>query len=192
MDPDLPCEWAIIRRKDARACPMTLCSELCKKGWTDRFAVRVVDTGGPKEAQVQSYLPGGTDVPVVKYSYTVPWPVQKQLNRVRCHLGYGLGWDPRKHTYIGPRSPMWRGQLLGERTRPGVPDDILLWAVQMWLNRSICHLFSGLGWAKGGTSSIIFARWCQCTLIEGHIGATWRIRLNCPSATAKRPDIKLF
>ena len=29
----------------------------------DRFAVWVVDSGGPKEAQVQSYSPGGANVP---------------------------------------------------------------------------------------------------------------------------------
>jgi len=46
-----------------RTCPMTLCHELCKNGSTDRFAVWVVDSGGLKEAQVQSYLPGGDNVP---------------------------------------------------------------------------------------------------------------------------------
>jgi len=30
---------------------------------TDRFAVLVVDSGGLKEAQVQSYLPGCTNLP---------------------------------------------------------------------------------------------------------------------------------
>jgi len=29
----------------------------------DRFAVWVVDSHGPKEAQVQSYSPGGANVP---------------------------------------------------------------------------------------------------------------------------------
>jgi len=32
--------------------PTTLCRELCKNGWTDWFAVWVVDSGEPKEAQV--------------------------------------------------------------------------------------------------------------------------------------------
>ena len=36
--------------------PTTLCRELCKHGWTDRFAVWVVNLGGLKDrAQVQSY-----------------------------------------------------------------------------------------------------------------------------------------
>jgi len=46
------------------------------------------------------------------------------------------------------------------------------------LNRSIFRLGCGRGWAEASTSSIVFARWRQCTLICGHIGATWQIRLN--------------
>ena len=43
------------------------------------------------------------------------------------------------------------------------------------LNRSICRLRHESGWAPGS----MFARL--------HIGATWRIRLNCPCAVAIRP-----
>jgi len=43
----------------AGACPTTL----CKNGYTDRFTAWFVDSGGQKEAQVQSYLPGGATVP---------------------------------------------------------------------------------------------------------------------------------
>jgi len=32
-----------------------------------------------------------------------------------------------------------------------------------------------------------FTRWCQCALMGGHIGATWRIRLNRLSVAAMRP-----
>ena len=39
------------------------CRKLCKNGWTDRFALWVVDSGGPKEAQVQLYSTGGAIVP---------------------------------------------------------------------------------------------------------------------------------
>ena len=38
-------------------------SAVQNNGRTDRFAVWVVDSGGLKEAQVQSYSPGGTNVP---------------------------------------------------------------------------------------------------------------------------------
>jgi len=37
----------------------TIFRDLCKNGWTERFAVWVVDSGRPKEAQVQLYSPGG-------------------------------------------------------------------------------------------------------------------------------------
>jgi len=40
----------------------TFCSELCKNGLTDRLAVLIVDSGGPKEAQVQSYSSGGANI----------------------------------------------------------------------------------------------------------------------------------
>jgi len=48
----------------------------------------------------------------------------------------------------------------------------------------LIDLGCGLGWAEGSTSSIVFTSWCQCALMGGHIGVTWRIRLNHPSATA--------
>jgi len=35
--------------------------------------------------------------------------------------------------------------------------------VNKWLNRLICRLGCGLGWAERSTSSIVFARWHQCT-----------------------------
>ena len=35
----------------------TFCRELWKNSWTSRFAIWTVDSGGPKEAQVQSYSP---------------------------------------------------------------------------------------------------------------------------------------
>ena len=40
----------------------TLYRELCRNGWTDRFVVWVVDSGGPSEAQIQSYSPGCANV----------------------------------------------------------------------------------------------------------------------------------
>jgi len=39
------------------------CRELCINGWIDQFALWVVSSGGPKEAQVQSYSPGGASLP---------------------------------------------------------------------------------------------------------------------------------
>jgi len=50
----------------------------------------------------------------------------------------------------------------------------------------------GLRWAEGSTSSVVFSRLRQCGLMGGHIGAIWRIRLNCSSAAAMRPDVKLL
>ena len=63
------------------------CRELCNIGWTDWFAVWIVDSGGPKEAQVQSYSPGGANVPTWEGTLTPPceykWTVRL---RRRCGL----------------------------------------------------------------------------------------------------------
>jgi len=67
--------------------PMTLCRELCKNSWTDQFAIWVVDSGRPKEAQVKSYLPGGANVPTWEGTLAPPgeydWIVHL---RRRCGL----------------------------------------------------------------------------------------------------------
>ena len=86
----------------------------------------------------------------------------------------------------GANVPSWNDTLppLGEydwiiRLRLGVfivkCRHFLPWAVQKWLNRSICCLGCGLEWAEGCTSSIIFARWRQWALVEGHVAVTCRI-----------------
>jgi len=64
--------------------------------------------------------------------------------------------------------------------------------MQKWLNQLICHLVCGLEWAEESTISVVFASCRQYALIGGHIGATWRIPLNRPSAAAMRPYVKLF
>jgi len=70
--------------------------------------------------------------------------------------------SPRNHVRWGP-DPAWERVIIrGKKGRPVAKySDILPWAVQKWLNRSICHLGCGLGWAKGSTSLIVFARWHQ-------------------------------
>ena len=46
-----------------KGCPLySICRGLYKNGWTDWFAFWVVDLGGPKKAQVQSYSHGGAIV----------------------------------------------------------------------------------------------------------------------------------
>ena len=74
--------------------PTTLCCELCKNGWTDGDAVWVVDSGGLKEAQVQSYSTGGTaNVPSCKNTLAPPgeydWTVHV---RRRCGIFVKLLW----------------------------------------------------------------------------------------------------
>ena len=70
--------------------------------------------------------------------------------------------------------------------------DFLPWAVQKWLNLLICRLGCGLGWAEESTSSVVFARWCQCAHMGGHIAATWWIQLNHASAATMQSYVKLL
>jgi len=65
-------------------------------------------------------------------------------------------------------------------------------AVQKWRNQLTYHFGCGLECTEGSTSSTVFARWRQCAHMGGHIGATRRIRLNCPPAAAMRSYGKLL
>jgi len=102
---------------------------------------------------------------------------------IKMPFGLWTWVGPRKHLLHRAQIPRAKGQLLVERTCPGnagMPYDILLWAVQKWLNQSICCLGCGLGWAKGSTISIVFTRLRQRALTGGDIHETWQIQLNCP------------
>jgi len=46
--------------------------------------------------------------------------------------------------------------------------------------------------AEESTSSIVFTRWRHCALPCWYTGATWRLRLNRPSAAATRSYVKLL
>jgi len=68
--------------------PMTFCHELRKKnGWNDdRDTLWDVDMDGPKETCIR----WGSDP-----DNTLPWAMQKWLNRSRCCLVSALGWAKR-------------------------------------------------------------------------------------------------
>jgi len=85
----------------------------------------------------------GKGQPIVKYRDTLPWAVQEQLNQLRCRLGYWLGWAKEACIRWGP-DPSSEGTIHKGKYMPGMPNDTLPWAVQKWLNRSICRLGYGL------------------------------------------------
>ena len=122
----------------------------------------------------------------VVYCYRVVWSVvchtsetcKKTAELIEMQLGLRTWVSPGNHVLDGVQSPRGKGKLLGKGAPIVKYVDLLLWAVQKRLNGSICCLGCGLGWAEGSTSSIVFARWRQSALLCGHIGATWRIRLN--------------
>jgi len=93
----------------------------------------------------------------------------------------------------GPDPPMGRGNFEGGNGLPTVKyRDFLSWVLQKRVDR-IKHKFNHIRKvAPMCTISFVFARWRQCAHIEGHIVATWRIRLNLPSAAAMRSYVKLL
>jgi len=93
---------------------------------------------------------------------------------------------------MGSRSFHRNGQFWGER---GAHCKVSgLSAVSCAKTAELIDLpfWCGFGWAEGSISSIVFARWRQFALMRGHIGVTWRIRLNRPSAAAMRRYVKLL
>ena len=79
--------------------------------------------------------------------------------------------DPRNHELDQVQIP-WEGAISGKWLPIVKYRDFLLWAVRKRLKRSICHMGCGLGWAEGSTSSIIFARWRQCTRRHSAVSCT--------------------
>jgi len=80
----------------------TFCRELWWNSCTDRLAVWVVDSGGPKEAQVEPYLPDAASVHnfnrIRQVAPMYPTTLCRELcknrwtDRLICRLGCALGW----------------------------------------------------------------------------------------------------
>ena len=114
----IPCEGTILRmmtsgfsaRRPAPF-PVALTSEFprmlstsvpiaCKDCWTDRHAVYVVDRGEPKEPCIKCGSRSPCEWAILrregrhvrKYRDSLPWAVQKRLNRSGWSLGCGLLW----------------------------------------------------------------------------------------------------
>ena len=72
------------------------------------FAISVVGSGGPRK-----HVLDGIQIPHPTVQFlrkttcpgmpddTLPWPVQKRLNRSRCRLGCGLMWAQESMCYMG-------------------------------------------------------------------------------------------
>ena len=60
--------------------------KLCKDGRTDRFAVWIVDSGEPKEAEVQSYSPAGANVPTWQHLANTIEPSVCDCDAVLCQI----------------------------------------------------------------------------------------------------------
>jgi len=120
---------------------------------------------------------------IVKYRDTPRSSVQRRLNRSRCRLGYGLVWAESRMCYMGGPDPPCEGAILVDR---GAHCNVYaLSAVSCAKTTERIHLPYRL-LVEGCTSSIVFARWRQCALNEGHVAVTCRITLNHPSTATMR------
>jgi len=159
----------------------------CKNGWTDRDAIWVEDSGGPREPCIrwQSRSPMGRGnfdrekkrpVVNVKYRDTLQSSVQEWLNRLRCRSGCGLGWPQGIMCWMGVQIPHAKGQFWGKgapivkyrnsavscaKTTEPINLPFGLWT---WVGRRK-HKFSHIRQVMPMCpSSIVFASWRQWTI----------------------------
>ena len=99
--------------------------------------------------------------------------------------------------------PAWEGQFSGKGSPIVKYRDILHELCRNgWTDRFVVWVVDSVDWrhefnriqqlAPVCPISIVFARWRQFGYMERHIGTTWRIRLNPPSAAAMRSYVKWF
>jgi len=105
-----------------------------KNGWTDRFGILVVDWSGPKDAQVQSYSPGGANLP----DDNLPW-----------HVHCNNGWTDRfavcvvdsarpKEAQVQSYSPGCANVQSWEDTLP--PPGEYDWTIRLQRRCALCHI----------------------------------------------------
>ena len=132
----------------------------------------------------------GKGHPIVKYRDILWSSVQKWLNQSRCCLGCGLEWA--------------QGIVLDEAQIPIGRGIFWRKVCPLYSVGTFCHswvktaepidLPFGL-WTWVGQRKQNFNRICLVAPMCPHgryIGATWRIRLNRPSAAAVRPYVRLL
>jgi len=92
----------------------------------------------------------------------------KTAETIKLPFAFRTRAGPMNHVLHEVQMPTWEGAIL------------------MGNKQTICSFDCGLEWAEGCTSSIVFARWRQCALVEGHVAVTCRITLNHPCTAAMR------
>ena len=99
---------------------------------------------------------------------------------------------PMNHILNEVHMPTWEGAIVSGKQA----NHCKIWrhsavVCAKTLNWSRYLFGCGLDWAEVCTSSIVFTRWHQCALMEGHVAVTCRITLDRLS-TATMPYVKLF
>ena len=112
----------------------------------------------------------------------------KMAEPIKMPFGLWTPVGPRKHVLNGAQISHVEGQLLGDRTLPGMPVDTATSCAKM---AEPINLPFGLR-TRVGRRKHEFNRIHQVAPMGGHINATWRIRLNRPSESAMWPYVKLL
>jgi len=117
----------------------------------------------------------------------------KTAETIEMPFGLQTKVGPRKHASDGAQTTHAKGQLLGERTCWGMPDDS---AVSCAKIAQPIYLPFTL-WTRIGQRKHKFNRTChvavhQYAFMGGHIRATWRIRLNRPSSAVMHTYVNLL
>jgi len=148
----------VVCRSVGRSVCLPVChsSEPCKNSWTDRDAVWVEDSCGPRQLcirwgqhpQWEGEILKEEGRPIVMDSDTLPSSAQKRLNRRWCHSVMGSDRPNESQVRWGPDSPMGRGNFW--RGAPIIKHrDFLPWAVQNgWTNRFAVWLWTMVGRRK--------------------------------------------
>jgi len=150
---------------------VTLVSPAKKRAWNNQVTICVPDSVGPNVPRIT----WGPDANIARGNFDAPRSsVQRRLNRLRCRLGCGHAWAESITCYVGGPDPPWEVAIPVDR---GAHCKVqALFAISCAkMASTICHFDCRLEWAEGCTSSIVFARWRQCVLVEGHIAVICRI-----------------
>jgi len=162
-DPDPPWEVVILGEMVAHC---KVCRELCRNGWTDGFVIWVVDSGGPKEAQVNRIRQVAL-MCTISIIFASWHQCTQQRFAVSCAktaepidlpFGFWIQVDGRKHKFSGANVPRWEGTL--------APPAEYDWTVHL---RQRCGLMSNyfdhllwLFWYRVFTSLTTVATTARC------------------------------
>jgi len=103
------------------------------------------------------------------------------------------GWPKEACIRWGPEPPC-EGAIIRGKVMPGHAWRTVPWVVQKWLNRSICHLGCGLGWAESYSpdganvpscaNTIEPSVWRSAAAMQRYVKLVWPLCISTTTTTA--------